>query len=65
MTMREAIAVRRSADDGATAVEYAIMVALIAAVIIVAVVALGQNASSTFDCVSDAIPDGTSASPCD
>lgn len=53
-----------SGEDGATAVEYAIMVALIAAVIIIAVVALGTNASSTFDCVADAIPSGTGANPC-
>lgn len=53
-----------TSDEGATAVEYAIMVALIAAVIIIAVVALGDNASSTFNCVSDAIPQGTSAKPC-
>ncbi|MBY5162895.1 Flp family type IVb pilin [Salsipaludibacter albus] len=55
---------RPSTEEGATAVEYAIMVALIAAVIIVAVVVLGKNASSTFDCVSDAIPAGTGADPC-
>jgi pilus assembly protein Flp/PilA len=37
-------------DRGATAVEYAVMVALIAAVIILAVVFLGRTASSTFSC---------------
>ena len=42
--------------DGATAVEYALMVALIAVVIILAVTVLGQNVSTTFDSVSDAIP---------
>ncbi len=42
-------------ERGATAVEYALMVALIAAVIIVAVVALGQNASQTFQDVADTI----------
>jgi len=35
-------------ERGATAVEYGIMVALIAAVIIAAVVFLGQRTSSTF-----------------
>ena len=43
-------------DRGATAVEYAVMVALIAAVIILAVIFLGRTASSTFShtgtCVS-------------
>ena len=63
--LRQTLAeLRAPSEDGATAVEYAIMVALIAAVIIIAVVALGTNASSTFDCVSDAIPSGTSANPC-
>lgn len=50
--------------EGATAVEYAIMVALIAAVIIAAVVVLGENSSETFNCVADAIPSGTAANPC-
>lgn len=35
-------------ERGATAVEYAVMVALIAAVIIAAVVFLGQSASTSF-----------------
>ena len=43
------------ADEGATAVEYAIMVSLIAVVIIVAVVALGGTTSSTYSCSSDAV----------
>ncbi len=55
LMIREALKTARSREDGATAVEYAIMVALIAAVIIIAVVALGNNASSTFDCTADAI----------
>ncbi len=42
-------------ERGATAVEYGLMVALIAAVIIGAVVVLGQNAKSTFDCTSSSI----------
>lgn len=57
LMIREAIAKARSNEEGATAVEYAIMVALIAAVIIIAVVALGTNASSTFNCTSDSIAD--------
>jgi pilus assembly protein Flp/PilA len=39
-------------EDGATAVEYAVMVALIAAVIIASVQTLGNNTSSTFDSVA-------------
>lgn len=62
--LRQTLRELRTSEDGATAVEYAIMVALIAAVIIVAVVVLGQTSSSTFDCVSDAIPSGTGANPC-
>jgi pilus assembly protein Flp/PilA len=42
-------------DKGATAVEYGLMVALIAAVIIVAVAALGTQTSDTFQCTSDSI----------
>lgn len=42
-------------ERGATAVEYGVMVALIAAVIIVAVVFLGQRTSSTFSCTASAI----------
>jgi pilus assembly protein Flp/PilA len=42
-------------ERGATAVEYGVMVALIAAVIIAAVVFLGQKTSSTFSCTASAI----------
>ena len=42
-------------EDGATAVEYALMVALIAAVIIVAVQALGTAASDKFTTVGGAV----------
>jgi pilus assembly protein Flp/PilA len=42
-------------ERGATAVEYGVMVALIAAVIIAAVVFLGQQTSSTFSCTASAI----------
>ena len=42
-------------EEGATAVEYGLMVALIAAVIIVAVTALGNNANSKFTTVGNAI----------
>jgi len=36
-------------EDGATAVEYALMVALIAAVIIISVQLLGTNSSTVFN----------------
>lgn len=42
-------------DEGATAVEYGLMVALIAVVIIVAVTLLGGNLADTFDAVADSI----------
>ncbi len=38
-------------EDGPTAVEYAVMLALIIVVCIVAITALGTNASSTFSAV--------------
>jgi pilus assembly protein Flp/PilA len=49
---------------GATAVEYGIMVALIAAVIIVAVVFLGKKTSSTFSCTASNIDAGSAAGGC-
>jgi pilus assembly protein Flp/PilA len=42
-------------EDGATAVEYGLMVALIAVVIIAAVIALGGKLSNVFTDVSTAI----------
>lgn len=41
-----------SSDEGATAVEYGIMVALIAVVIIATVIILGENLDSVFSRVS-------------
>jgi pilus assembly protein Flp/PilA len=46
---------RAREEGGATAVEYALMVALIAAVIITAVTALGNNASTKFTTVGNAV----------
>jgi pilus assembly protein Flp/PilA len=46
---------RRSEERGATAVEYGLMVALIAIVIIVAVSAVGTNLSTLFQSVADAL----------
>ena len=45
-----------SRDRGATAVEYGLIVALIAVVIIVAVVLLGRNLSGIFNKDATAIP---------
>jgi pilus assembly protein Flp/PilA len=44
-----------SSEDGATAIEYALMVALIAMVIIAAVVFLGQTTDQTFLNVGSAV----------
>ena len=43
------------AEDGPTAVEYAVMLALIVVVCIGAITALGQNANSTFTAVGTAV----------
>jgi pilus assembly protein Flp/PilA len=44
-----------AAEDGPTAVEYAVMLALIIVVCLVAITALGTNANATFTKVSTAI----------
>ena len=45
----------RRTDDGATLVEYALLVALIAVVCIVAITLLGTNASSKFSTIASAV----------
>jgi pilus assembly protein Flp/PilA len=42
-------------DEGPTAVEYAVMLALIIVVCLIAITALGTNANQTFTTVSNAI----------
>ena len=42
-------------EDGPTAVEYAVMLSLIIVVCLVAITALGSNASQTFDNVANTI----------
>ena len=42
-------------EDGPTAVEYAVMLALIIVVCIAAITTLGQNTNRTFDLVGDKI----------
>jgi len=46
-------------DDGATALEYGLIAALIAGVIIAAVTTLGQSVSSTFDSISTSMSSAT------
>ena len=46
-------------EDGPTAVEYAVMLALIIVVCIGAITTLGQNANSTFTSVGNALPTGS------
>jgi pilus assembly protein Flp/PilA len=50
-----------TSERGATAVEYGIMVALIAAVIIVAVLFLGRQTSKGFSCTAGSIETTTNA----
>ena len=44
-------------ERGATAVEYGLIVALIAAIIVAVVATLGQQVLAGFQTVSDALPD--------
>jgi len=46
-------------EDGPTAVEYAVMLALIIVVCIAAITTLGSNANSTFSSVGNAIGTGS------
>jgi len=47
-------------EDGPTAVEYAVMLALIIVVCLAAITTLGQNANSTFTSVGTAIGSASS-----
>lgn len=61
--MATAFAARFRRDEtGATAVEYGLMIALIAAVIITAVATLGKSTSDCFTTVDTAISSGATAS---
>ncbi|MFT7641719.1 MAG: pilus assembly protein Flp/PilA [Pirellulaceae bacterium] len=42
-------------EDGPTAVEYAVMLALIVVVCLAAISAIGQSASQTFDSIANSI----------
>ena len=47
-------------EDGPTAVEYAVMLALIIVVCLAAITTLGQNANTTFDTVGTKIGSASS-----
>ena len=51
-------------ERGASAVEYGIVVSLIAAVVIVAVIFLGKKTSSSFSCTASNVGAGTAAGGC-
>ena len=51
----DGLKVRAAEEGGATAVEYALMVALIAVVIITAVAFVGTSAEEKFQCVGDSV----------
>lgn len=52
-----------SSDEGTTAVEYGIMVALIAIVIVTAVLAIGQQLGDDFDCAEALIRETPQTDP--
>jgi len=58
MTMKKFISKFMSDESGATAIEYGLIAALIAVVIIAAVTALGTNISAKFGEVATAIGGG-------
>jgi pilus assembly protein Flp/PilA len=43
-------------EEGPTAVEYAVMLALIVIVCLVSIQAIGTNANATFDSIAQALP---------
>jgi pilus assembly protein Flp/PilA len=49
-------------EDGPTAVEYAVMLALIIIVCLTAITQLGQQVNTTFRNIKSAIPTGTTGS---
>ncbi|WP_236825636.1 MULTISPECIES: Flp family type IVb pilin [unclassified Blastococcus] len=53
----------RREEKGATAVEYGLMVGLIAVVIIGAVTLLGDELSALFTSITDELPDAPAATP--
>ena len=55
-----AVKLRRflASEDGPTAVEYAVMLALIIVVCLTAIQAIGTNANTTFNSVANVMPSG-------
>ena len=45
-------------ECGATAIEYGLIAALVSVVIITAVAALGENLTTTFECINTALSTG-------
>jgi pilus assembly protein Flp/PilA len=54
-TVKKMVGKFLSQEDGPTAVEYAVMLALIIVVCIAAITVLGQNANSTFTSVGSSL----------
>ena len=48
-------------EDGPTAVEYAVMLALIVIVCLVSIQAIGNNANTTFNSIATSLPTGGSS----
>jgi pilus assembly protein Flp/PilA len=48
-------------EDGPTAVEYAVMLALIIVVCLVSIQAIGTNANATFQSVAEKLPTGAAS----
>jgi pilus assembly protein Flp/PilA len=57
--LRGDLAARFEREEGATAVEYGLLVALIAVAIIIAVTAVGDGLTNLFNDVADELPAGT------
>ncbi|HEX9697622.1 MAG TPA: Flp family type IVb pilin [Actinomycetota bacterium] len=53
--MRIARSIRRRDQRGATAVEYSLLAALIAAVVLLAVLVLGSNSSDLYECTGSSM----------
>lgn len=56
-------ALRSGVEKGAAAVEYGLLVALIAVAIIAAVIGLGSKVKGTFNCVASSLPTSSTVSP--
>jgi pilus assembly protein Flp/PilA len=60
LKFKQAVVNFLKAEDGPTAVEYAVMLALIIVVCLAAITTLGQNANSTFSTVGSKIGSASS-----